>query len=419
MTAEERPARAATGLVLPKSLWVLSAISLFADLAGEMAYPLLPLFVTGVLGASPVALGLIEGSTEALVSIMRGFTGYVSDAKGHRVRWVRRGYAIAFAGKCVIVFASGWGMVMGGRFLDRFGKGVRGAPRDALIAESVTGTARGRAFGFHRALDSAGGVGGSLIAAGFLWWLIGSRGMGPDDAPSFRLVLAMAAGMALVAWLLSFLIPRTPPERVIAQRAAHSSATREPLGARLWIAIGALTLFSLGNSSDTFLLLWAVQLGHSPITAILLYATLSATYAAASYPMGVLSDRFGRWRVLASGWAIYAMAYGGFALVGADSAEWLWVIFALYGVSVACTEGTSRAVIADLCPSSRLATALGLFGLLQGIALLMASLAAGWLWSIGHERWVFVIGSTAAVAALAVLPWVPRLDRQSTRESKR
>ncbi len=419
MIADHQPARAAARIVLPKSLWVLSAISLFADLAGEMAYPLLPLFVTGVLGASPVALGLIEGSTEALVAIMRGFTGYWSDAKGHRVRWVRLGYAIAFAGKCVIVLANGWGVVMGGRFLDRFGKGVRGAPRDALIAESVSVTMRGRAYGFHRALDSAGGVGGSLIAAGFLWWLIGAREVGPGDVSSFRIVLAVAAGMALVAWLLSYLIPRTPPERVRAQRAAHASAKREPLGLKLWIAIGALTLFSLGNSSDTFLLLWAVQLGHSPITAILLYATLSATYAAASYPMGILSDRFGRWRVLASGWAVYAIAYAGFAFVDRASADWLWVIFALYGVSVACTEGTSRAVIADLCPSSRLATALGIFGLMQGVALLLASVAAGWLWSLGHERWVFAIGSTAAVAALAVLPWVSRGTGQTTLDARR
>lgn len=389
-------------------MWILGGISLFADLAGEMAYPLLPMFVTGVLGASPFALGLIEGIAEAVVSVLRALTGYRSDATGHRVRWVRRGYALAFGGKIVVALASGWGMVLGGRLIDRIGKGVRGAPRDALIAEIVGPHDRGRAFGFHRGIDSFGGVGGSLIAAGVLAWLIGFRPAQPSDEFQFRVIFAVAAVAALVAWLLTFLIPRSDPRVVSQRREANATNRTQPLGRPFWFAMTALVIFSLGNSSDTFLLLRALNLGYSPVECILLYATMSATYALASYPMGVLSDRFGRWPVLASGWAIYALAYGGFALVAVENRGALWAIFAVYGVSVACTEGTARALIADYAPRARLGSAMGVFGFLQGLSLLTASLVAGWLWSIGEPQVAFWIGSGFAVAALVVLPWVPR-----------
>ncbi len=395
---------------LPRVIWVMGGVSLFADFAGEMAYPLLPIFVTGVLGASPMALGLIEGVAEALVCVVRALTGYKSDVTGHRVRWVRRGYAIAFAGKVLVALAAGWGMVLGGRLLDRVGKGIRGAPRDALIAEVVDPRDRGRAFGFHRGIDSLGGVGGSLVAAAILAWLLGSRPAEPSDAPQFRLIFLIAASAALVAWLLTLMIPHSTP-LVVSQRAARHSATRhQSFGGSFWIAVAALVVFSLGNSSDAFLLLRALELGHSPVECILLYATLSATYAIASYPMGALSDRIGRWPVLSTGWAVYALVYGGFALVGADNRQALWGLFALYGVSVACTEGTARALIADIAPRERLATAMGVFGFLQGGSLLVASLVAGWLWTIGAQDAAFWVGCGFALVALMILPWVPRRE---------
>ncbi len=392
---------------LPRSLWILGAISLFADLAGEMTYPLLPLFVTGVLGASPVALGLIEGFAEAIVSVMRGLTGYYSDATGHRVRWVRRGYAITFIGKIFVMAATHWSFVLCGRTLDRIGKGVRGAPRDALIAESVAFQDRGRAFGFHRGVDSLGGVGGALIAAGILAWMIGSRAATPQDAPQFRVIFAIAAFSSSIAFFMTWLIPNTPSIQVEQRKNDFAKSTGVPFGKSFWVAMSAMVLFMLGNSSDTFLLLRALDLGESPVKCVLLYALFNATYTAASYPMGLLSDRYGRWPVLATGWAIYALSYAGFAMLGRDTAWIFWGLFGLYGVSVACTEGTARAMIVDYAPKERVASALGLFGFFQGAAVLIASGVAGILWSYGLPSIAFWMGSVFAVAALAILPWVP------------
>ena len=392
---------------LPRSLWILGAISLFADLAGEMTYPLLPLFVTGVLGASPVALGLIEGFAEAIVSVMRGLTGYYSDATGHRVRWVRRGYAITFIGKIFVMAATHWSFVLCGRTLDRIGKGVRGAPRDALIAESVAFQDRGRAFGFHRGVDSLGGVGGALIAAGILAWMIGSRAATPQDAPQFRVIFAIAAFSSSIAFLMTWLIPNTPSIQVEQRKKDFAKSTGVPYGKSFWVSMSAMVLFMLGNSSDTFLLLRALDLGESPVKCVLLYALFNATYTAASYPMGLLSDRYGRWPVLATGWAIYALSYAGFAMLERDTAWIFWGLFGLYGVSVACTEGTARAMIVDYAPKERVASALGLFGFFQGAAVLIASVVAGILWSYGLPSIAFWMGSGFAVAALAILPWVP------------
>ncbi len=392
---------------LPRSLWILGAISLFADLAGEMTYPLLPLFVTGVLGASPVALGLIEGFGEAIVSVMRGLTGYYSDATGHRVRWVRRGYAITFIGKIFVMAATHWSFVLCGRTLDRIGKGVRGAPRDALIAESVAFQDRGRAFGFHRGVDSLGGVGGALIAAGILAWMIGSRAATPQDAPQFRVIFAIAAFSSSIAFLMTWLIPNTPSIQVEQRKKDFAKSTGVPYGKSFWVAMSAMVLFMLGNSSDTFLLLRALDLGESPVKCVLLYALFNATYTASSYPMGLLSDRYGRWPVLATGWAIYALSYAGFAMLERDTAWIFWGLFGLYGVSVACTEGTARAMIVDYAPKERVASALGLFGFFQGAAVLIASVVAGILWSYGLPSIAFWMGSGFAVAALAILPWVP------------
>jgi len=392
---------------LPRSLWILGSISLFADLAGEMTYPLLPLFVTGVLGASPVALGLIEGFAEAIVSVMRGLTGYYSDATGHRVRWVRRGYAITFIGKIFLMAATHWSFVLCGRTLDRIGKGVRGAPRDALIAESVTFQDRGRAFGFHRGVDSLGGVGGSLIAAAILAWMIGSRAATPQDAPQFRVIFAIAAISSSIAFFMTWLIPNTPSIQVEQRKKDFAQSTGVPYGKSFWVAMSAMVLFMLGNSSDTFLLLRALDLGESPVKCVLLYALFNATYTAASYPMGLLSDRYGRWPVLATGWAIYALSYAGFAMLDRDTAWIFWGLFGLYGVSVACTEGTARAMIVDYAPKERVASALGLFGFFQGAAVLTASVVAGILWSYGVPSIAFWMGSVFAVAALAILPWVP------------
>jgi len=398
----------ATRPPLPRLLWILGSISLFADLAGEMTYPLLPIFVTGVLGASPAALGLIEGFADAIVSVMRGLTGYYSDATGHRVRWVGRGYGLAFMGKLFVMAATHWGFVFFGRTLDRIGKGVRGAPRDAIIADIVAVEDRGRAFGFHRTLDSLGGVGGALIAAALLTWLLGWRAATPQDAHSFRIIFAIAALSSGIAFFLTWLIARTPPAQVAQRKKDFIQSSNVPFGKNFWLAMIGPVLFTLGNSSETFLLLRALDLGASPVKCILLYAFFNAASSIASYPAGMLSDRHGRWPVLATGWGLFAVSYAGFATLGRDASWLIWALFGLTGVSSACTEGAARAMVVDYAPRVRLASALGLLGFLQGAGALIASVVAGILWSHGRPEIAFWLGSGFAVAALAVLPWAPR-----------
>ena len=277
------------------------------------------------------------------------------------------------------------------------GGGARSGVLGGLAGAANTGATGG----------ALGGVGGALIAAGILAWMIGSRAATPQDAPQFRVIFAIAAFSSSIAFLMTWLIPNTPSIQVEQRKKDFAKSTGVPYGKSFWVAMSAMVLFMLGNSSDTFLLLRALDLGESPVKCVLLYALFNATYTASSYPMGLLSDRYGRWPVLATGWAIYALSYAGFAMLERDTAWIFWGLFGLYGVSVACTEGTARAMIVDYAPKERVASALGLFGFFLGAAVLIASVVAGILWSYGLPSIAFWMGSGFAVAALAILPWVP------------
>ncbi len=379
---------------LPRAVWLLSWVSFFADVSSEMVYPLLPLYLIGVLGSNKTQLGAMEGAAVLIVSLMSAVAGFRSDKRGKgkgRVPWIRWGYGLPVAGKSLIAMATAWPVVLCGRLLDRFGKGLRGAPRDALIADVVTKDQRGRAFGMHRAFDTAGALLGVLLAAFLLWWLTGT----PEKSVSteglqvaaqtpgwvYRTIFAVGAALGLASLILTFLVDESKPQN---ESESNSSTDPEPLHmnttpdpsaeprwfrfpARYWSVLIALVLFSLANSSDTFLLLRANDLGFSSWGVVLAYALYNVTYASLSYPAGVLSDRLGRWRVIAIGWGIYSLAYAGFALLSASQSWGMWPLMAIYGVYMALTDGVGKALIADHAPAASRGAAMGLFYALTGL----------------------------------------------------
>ena len=371
---------------------ILGLTSLLTDISTEMVYPLLPIFLTQTLGASPAILGLIEGIAESVASLLRVFSGYISDRVGRRKPLAIVGYAASTLGKIFLVAAQAWPTVLAGRFVDRFGKGVRTAPRDALIADSADPARRGRAYGLHRAMDSLGATlgviaaivllrsGAANVRAIFLWSLIPAA-LGVAVLLLARDVRSQRAGtqVPLLRWSL--------------------------LPAKLRAYLLVVFLFTLGNSSNQFLLLRAQNLGVATAAVLVLYLVFNVTYAAVAYPAGRLSDWVGRRKLLVAGYALYGLVYLGFGL--ASSPGSLWVLFPVYGLYMGMSDGVEKALVADLAPTSIRATAIGLHATLVGIGLLPASLLAGWLWTSFGPAVPFyfggVLGCAAALAVFVVL----------------
>lgn len=420
------------GKPLPRSVWILSLVSFFADVSSEMMYPLLPLFLVLVLDSSKTQLGAMEGGAVLIVALMSAVAGFRSDRKGKRggrVIWIRWGYGLPVAGKALIAVATAWPLVLGGRLLDRFGKGLRGAPRDALIADAVSEDQRGRAFGLHRAFDTGGALLGVLLSAFLLWLLTGSPQTteasgalsSAAETPEwvYRAIFGVAAILGLASWLLTFVVQESPPIRTkdtgstTVQSESKSnvklapevtSAKKEKVWFNLpysyWTVLAALVLFSLANSSDTFLLLRARDLGYSPWAIVLVYALYNATYSAIAYPIGVLSDRIGRWRIIACGWLIYAIVYVGIAWLPLSYAWGMWPLMAIYGVYMALTDGVGKALIADHAPRESRGRAMGLFYALTGVTTLVASLLVGVVWDYYGSTPALMIGAGFAFLAL-------------------
>lgn len=393
---------------LPREVIVLGWVSFFADVSSEMVYPLLPLFVVGALGGSTVALGWVEGVATAVVAVLTAWAGWRSDRVRRRVPYVRAGYGLPVIGKAVLASATVWPMVLIGRTIDRVGKGLRSSPRDALLAEHAGPAQRGRAFGLHRAMDSAGAMVGVLLAVALTWWF----GRDPDRDPtdSLRIVLFIAAGLGVISFALTWLVREPAGADVRAPMSANRTEPPAPppaLGRRYLVTIALFGVFALANSSDTFLVLRAGERGLPVWQAMLAYALFNLVYTVASYPAGALSDRWGRWRVIATGWVIYAAVYVGFALTGRAG---IWPLFAAYGLYAALTDGVGKALIADLAPKTRRGTALGLFYLVQGGATMVASLVAGLLWKHHGPGAPFWFGAGGAVVALLGVPVIARFD---------
>ena len=424
----------ATSATLPRSVWILSWISFFADVSSEMVYPILPLFMVQILGASRTELGAMEGGAVLLVALMSAYAGFRSDRKGPgggRVKWIRFRYGMPVLGKAIIAVATTWPLVLGGRLFDRFGKGLRGAPRDALIADAVSADQRGRAFGLHRAFDTAGALIGVLLSALLLWWLTGTpqesvtgealSAAAQTPAWVYRVILWTGAGLGLASLALSFLVQEAEGSEaegseaeVAAESVASNSANERSFAERkttlwlgmpnsYWLVLAVLGLFSLANSSDTFLLLRASDLGYSPWAVVLAYALFNVTYAGLAYPIGVLSDRLGRWRIIAVGWAIYAGVYAALALLPKSQAWGLWPLMAVYGVYMALTEGVGKALIADHAPKESRGAAMGIFYALTGLTTLAASLLAGVVWDQAGSEAALLLGAGFAILALVAL----------------
>jgi MFS family permease len=364
---------------------ILGLTSLLTDISSEMVYPILPVYLVTVLGASPAILGLIEGVAESASSLLKVFSGYFSDKFKSRKPLTMAGYAFSTIGKAFLYISTSWTYVFYGRLLDRIGKGVRTAPRDALIAESAKENKRGAAFGLHRAMDTFGAVIGVLCA----YYLVTRYKGQMRDVFLFSLVPAFF-GVALL------LLVRE-------KRSGLSSAGNKiafkwsGLDRRLKAFLIFTFIFTLGNSSNQFLLLRAKEGGNPLSVVILFYLVYNIIYSLVSYPAARLSDKIGRKKVLVAGYLFYGLVYLGFAL-NHVSANY-WFLFAVYGLYMGFTEGVEKALIADIAPSELRATAIGLHATLVGIGLLPASLIAGFLWKYLGSSAPFYFGGAMGVFA--------------------
>ena len=380
---------------LPRTVWLLGLVSLFNDTTSELVYPLVPLFLASVLMAGPKALGLIEGVAEATASLLKLFSGVLMDRRGHAKGWVAAGYGLASFSRPLFYLASSWPMVLVLRFADRVGKGLRTSPRDAVLAGAVDESRRGLAFGLHRAMDNAGAVIGPLIAA----WML-ARGMPIKDVFLWSIV----PGIITVTLALGV---KEPPVVPATLRPVFSWKLDDfPPTFKRYLLV--LALFTLGNSSNMFLLLRAKELGLPDYQVPLLWALVSGVAMVFSTPLSALSDRLGRVRLILVGWAVYGVFY---FLLGINGfhALLLWPLFAFYGLFLAATEGAEKALVADLAPRDKLGTAYGWFNLTAGAMLLPASLMFGWLWQSVAVEAAFAFSATCALAAALLLKfWVMR-----------
>jgi MFS family permease len=376
---------------LPRTVKALGLVSLLNDASSEMIYPLLPAFLTATLGAGPAFLGLVEGIAEAVAAAGKVVAGRVSDRLPRRKPLVVLGYGLASVVRPLIALATAPWHVLAIRFADRMGKGARGAPRDALLAEVTPAAQRGRAFGFHRAMDHLGATLGPLLASAVLFF--------QND---LRLVFALASIPALASLVL--LVVGVEEE---ARTSGPAGAAKDgQVGRSLWRYFLVLAVFTLGNSSDAFLLLRAQEAGIGLALLPLLWTFHHVVKAAASTPAGSLSDRMGRRRTIVAGWAVYGLCYAGFAVAAAPLA--IWLLFAVYGLFHALTEGPERALVADLTGAETRGRAFGLYHAVTGAMLLPASVLTGALWQRFGAGPALGVGATlAALAAIGLLLLVP------------
>jgi len=383
---------------LNPNVFFLGLVSFLTDVSSEMIFTLLPLFLFNVLGVTTTVIGLIEGVADATASLFRILSGWLSDRLGKRKGLTILGYGLSTAVKPLMYIASTWGMVLGVRFCDRMGKGVRTAPRDALVADSVTSEQRGKAFGLHRAMDTFGAMVGIISAAVVVFlWQGGSLEL---SRATYQQLVLIGIIPAVIALFIFFFIKE--PERSPAPQSSPPMGRMRKLtfglDKRFWIFLGIIFLFTLGNSSDAFLILRAQNLGNPVLTILLMLVLFNFVYASLSTPAGILSDKLGRRRIILLGWLIYTLVYLGFAMA---SVSWqIWLLFGFYGVYYGLAEGVARAFVADLVPEEKRGTAYGLFHGIVGVTLLPASLVAGYLWQVVNPAAPFFFGAIMAFLAM-------------------
>jgi MFS family permease len=389
----------------------LSAVSFFTDVSTEMIYPLLPVFLASVLGANASFIGAIEGVAETTASLLKLVSGWWSDKVGSRKILVVIGYGIATVVRPFTAMAHTATQVLAIRLTDRIGKGIRTSPRDALLADSAPVQARGRAFGFHAAADNAGAVLGPLLAFLILKLegvgaLDGTKRLLPHDEQALRNVFWLAAVPGIIAMVVLIVVVRDVPRREAGDKAGEGSvsAMGGGLTKRFWAYLVVVLLFTLGNSTDAFLLLRANQLGVPIAMAPILWALLNFVKSATGTYGGHLSDTLGRKPLIVGGWLLYAAVY--FAFGWAAAAWQAWVLFAVYGVFYGMTEGTEKALVADIVPRTRRGSAFGWYNLAIGLGALPASLIFGAIWDRAGAPTAFVFGATLALSAAALMAFV-------------
>ena len=412
-TDNSDPSVASTLRGLPRNVRVVTATSFLTDISSEMLVHLLPLFLANILGVRTSVIGLIEGVAETTASLLKVFSGWLSDRLGDRKWLTVAGYSLSTLAKPFLFFANTWGAVLAVRFTDRVGKGIRTAPRDALVADSIDEKRRGLAFGLHRAGDTAGAVVGLIIALVVVYAL-----QGRDltlARPTFQTIVLISIPPAVLAVLVLAIGAKNVPVDSERERPRLSLAAFDIRFKRFLFVI---VLFTLGNSSDAFLVLRAQNLGLSVAGVMGVLVLFNLVYALISTPAGALSDRIGRRKVIVGGWLAYAVIYLGFGLAGA--AWQIWALFAMYGIYYGMAEGAGKALVADLVQPAQRGTAYGVYNAAIGLAAFPASLIAGLLWQ-GVGRWAglgpsapFLFGAAISLVAVVLLiRWLPSTTVQT------
>ncbi len=390
---------------IPRNVWAATFTSLLNDISSDMILNLVPLFLANVLGVSTAVIGLIDGIAETTASLLKGYFGVLSDKLGKRKVLAVTGYGLSAIAKPLLYFVTSWYGVLAVRLTDRVGKGIRTAPRDALIADSLEEKQRGIAFGLHRAGDTAGAMIGLIIA---LLVVLATQSQAIDlNRATFQTLVLIS----LIPGFLSVLVLAFGAREVTVKRSKEKAdqprLSLRALNPDFRFFLLVIAIFTLGNSSDSFLILRAQERGLSVAGVMAMLITFNLIYTIAAGPLGALSDRVGRYRLIVGGWLVYAVLYLGFA---AASESWhIWLIFALYGLYYAAVEGTAKALVADLIPSEQRGTAYGYYNAIIGLMALPASLLAGVLWQ-GVGDWAgfgpsapFLAGSALALLAVVLL----------------
>jgi len=391
---------------LSKPVWLLGWISFFTDMATEMIYPLLPLFLTRTLGGSAMSLGVIEGVAEAANSALKVFSGWLTDRSGQPKKLVLAGYGLSSTVRPLIGLVTSWPQVLALRFTDRLGKGIRSSPRDAMLARFAPAGTRGRVYGFHRAMDHAGAVAGPLIATVFLYVY--------PEAYRALFTWTLVPGIIVVLLILRLPSTRSAPSARSARSAPSAPAPSAPLAppappapsapslpSDFYRAISIITVFALGNASDAFILLRLTDLGVAPVWIPLLWSALHVVKMSSSVVGGTLSDRFGRLRLIVIGYVWYAAIYAAFAWT--TSLPILIAVFLAYGIYFGFTEGVEKAWVADMAPPASRGTAFGIYNAALGVGGLAASLIFGAIWTRASPQAAFLAGAGLALAASVLL----------------
>jgi MFS family permease len=380
---------------VPRPVWLLGWVSLATDAASEAIYPLLPFFLTQVLGAGAVSLGVVEGAAEAVSSLLKIGSGRLADRSRAKRPLVLVGYVLSSAVRPLIALAQTWLQVFAVRFVDRVGKGIRGAPRDAMLASFAASSTRGQVYGFHRAMDHAGAVIGPLLATAFLFFYPGE----------YRTLFALAIIPGAIAVVLIFFVREDPNPKSLKPNSLNPKSpdpqSPDLLPREFTSFMVVMSVFTLGNSTDAFLLLKLTEVAGSATYVPLMWAALHVVKSGMSVTGGRWSDRVGRRKVIAAGWLVYAAVYAGFAVAASLPVLLAW--FLVYGLYFGLTEGTEKALVADLAPASRRGHAFGVFTAVQGLGSLAASVLFGVLYTTEGPGVAFGVGAGLALLATVML----------------